>query len=737
MTVFRSYLSELRLVVFVGVLALGGCSDPAAKQAPMAFEPADEVPADVTDSPQTPDVAGENASPQQPAVQQASPPAEKPAEQPAEKPAEKRASAPAEKPAEKPAAQHPANRLAKETSPYLLMHAHNPVDWHPWDAAALEKARQEDKVIFLSIGYSSCHWCHVMERESFMDEEIAAFLNKHFICSKGDREERPDGDGIYMAAVLLTTGRGGWPMSVFMTPDARPFFGATYFPARDGDRPQMPGFLTVIQRIQTFWESQREDFNKQADQITEAVKSHLDGRRPRSINPLDSRLLSRVQAKLAEDFDPTYGGFSSRAEDPNAPKFPVPSNLMFLLYRMEQETLAQDQRDEARQMLVHSLERMAMGGIRDHLAGGFHRYSVDRFWRIPHFEKMLYDNGQLATVYAEAYRLTGREDFRRVLVEMLDFVLREMTSPEGGFYSALDADSEGEEGKFYRWTKEEVVEELTEEEFELFAAIYGLDQAPNFEGEFYAPQLSMSLSELGAKRGVTAEQLDGQLQSLRSKLLAVRDKRIRPLTDTKVLTGWNGLMIRGLADAGRVLQDDRYVAAAQRAAEFVLAKLRTPTGRLLRTYGQGKAQLNAYLDDYAFLIDGLIGVYLASGEERWLQIADSLMQGQLAHFWDAANGGFFFTSDDHESLLARGKNPADSARPSGNSVSAQNLVFLGKQLGNSDYLAKAKATIQAVSGVLDGSPDVAPRMVLALAATLQGGGDAETGSELPPEPPAP
>ena len=717
MAVFRSYLSEFCLVVFVGLLALGGCSDPAVQQAPMAFEPADEVPTDVTDSPQTPDVAGPDTSPQQPA--------------------EKRASPPAEKPAEKPAVQHPANRLAKETSPYLLMHAHNPVDWHPWDAEALEKARQEDKVIFLSIGYSSCHWCHVMERESFMDEEIAAFLNKHFICIKVDREERPDVDGIYMAAVQLTTGRGGWPMSVFMTPGARPFFGATYFPARDGDRPQMPGFLTVIQRIQTFWESQREDFNKQADQITEAVKSHLDGRRPRSINPLDSRLLSRVQAKLAEDFDPTYGGFSSRAEDPNAPKFPVPSNLMFLLYRMEQETLAQDQRDEARQMLVHSLERMAMGGIRDHLAGGFHRYSVDRFWRIPHFEKMLYDNGQLATVYAEAHRLTGRDDFRRVLVEMLDFVLREMTSPEGGFYSALDADSEGEEGKFYRWTKEEVVEELTEEEFELFAAIYGLDQDPNFEGEFYAPQLSMSLSELGVKRELTAEQLDGQLQSLRSKLLAVRDKRVRPLTDTKVLTGWNGLMIRGLADAGRVLQDDRYVAAAQRAAEFVLAKLRTPTGRLLRTYGQGKAQLNAYLDDYAFLIDGLIGVYLASGEERWLQIADSLMQGQLAHFWDADNGGFFFTSDDHESLLARGKNPADSARPSGNSVSAQNLVFLGEQLGNSDYLAKAKATIQAVSGVLDGSPDVAPRMVLALAATLQEGGEAETGSDLPPEPPAP
>ena len=713
MAVFRSYLSEFCLVVFVGLLALGGCSDPAVQQAPMAFEPADEVPTDVTDSPQTPDVAGPDTSPQQPAENRA------------------------ENPAEKPAVQHPANRLAKETSPYLLMHAHNPVDWHPWDAEALEKARQEDKVIFLSIGYSSCHWCHVMERESFMDEEIAAFLNKHFICIKVDREERPDVDGIYMAAVQLTTGRGGWPMSVFMTPDARPFFGATYFPARDGDRPQMPGFLTVIQRIQTFWESQREDFNKQADQITEAVKSHLDGRRPRSINPLDSRLLSRVQAKLAEDFDPTYGGFSSRAEDPNAPKFPVPSNLMFLLYRMEQETLAQDQRDEARQMLVHSLERMAMGGIRDHLAGGFHRYSVDRFWRIPHFEKMLYDNGQLATVYAEAHRLTGRDDFRRVLVEMLDFVLREMTSPEGGFYSALDADSEGEEGKFYRWTKEEVVEELTEEEFELFAAIYGLDQDPNFEGEFYAPQLSMSLSELGVKRELTAEQLDGQLQSLRSKLLAVRDKRVRPLTDTKVLTGWNGLMIRGLADAGRVLQDDRYVAAAQRAAEFVLAKLRTPTGRLLRTYGQGKAQLNAYLDDYAFLIDGLIGVYLASGEERWLQIADSLMQGQLAHFWDADNGGFFFTSDDHESLLARGKNPADSARPSGNSVSAQNLVFLGEQLGNSDYLAKAKATIQAVSGVLDGSPDVAPRMVLALAATLQEGGEAETGSDLPPEPPAP
>ena len=739
MTVFRGSLAAFCLVSFLTFAGLSGCADPPADPPGVAFEPAEEVtqqqPAAVPAA--TVDTKTDSGSP--PATQSApddDPRGNRPTPRTADEEISSETQLPQESEVVKP--EHPANRLAKETSPYLLMHAHNPVDWHPWSPEALEKATRENKVIFLSIGYSSCHWCHVMERESFMDEEIAAFLNKHFVCIKVDREERPDVDGIYMAAVQLTTGRGGWPMSVFMAPDARPFFGATYFPARDGDRPQMPGFLTVIQRIQTFWESQREDFNKQADQVTQAVKSHLDGRRPRSIEPLDHRLLDRVQATLSNDFDATYGGFSSRHEEPNAPKFPVPSNLLFLLYRMQQEGITDEQRQQARTMLVQSLNRMAMGGIRDHLAGGFHRYSVDRFWRIPHFEKMLYDNGQLATVYAEAFRLTGREDFRRVLDEMLQFVLREMTSPEGAFYSALDADSEGQEGKFYRWEKEHVAQLLTAGEFELFAEVYGLDQEPNFEGEFYAPQLSVPLNELAANRGSTPVELDRQLQPLRAKLLAARDQRQRPLTDTKVLTGWNGLMIRGLSDAGRVFGDERYIDAARRAADFVLEKLRTSEGRLLRTYGQGKSQLNAYLDDYAFLIDGLLGLFRASGEARWLETADSLMQTQLKHFWDESNGGFFFTSDDHESLLARGKNPADSARPSGNSVSAQNLVFLASELNNPEYLAKAKATIQAVSGVLDASPDVAPRMVLALAATLQL--DAATGghpADTPPEPVTP
>ena len=616
----------------------------------------------------------------------------------------------------------PANRLAKETSPYLLLHAHNPVDWYPWGEEAFAKATKEGKVIFLSVGYSSCHWCHVMERESFMDEEIAAYLNEHFVCVKVDREERPDVDSIYMTAVQVYnqatgSGRGGgWPMSVFMTPEAKPFFGGTYFPARDGDRGAATGFLTLLQRTQQFWGENRENIEKDADTITQLVKRELDGRRPQAVGELDGKVFHEAFHVLEEQYDAEYGGFGFDPQNPFRPKFPEPSNLMFLIARLKSGELDAEHQATAKRLLEGTLQRMAMGGIRDHLGGGFHRYSVDRFWRIPHFEKMLYDNGQLASVYSEAYLLTGREDFKRVVDEMLTFVMREMTDEQGGFYSALDAESEGEEGKFYRWEKEEVAKLLEADEFKLFAKVYGLDEEPNFEEEYYAPQLAEPTAAVAESLKLSEADLEQKLVPIRAKLLAIRDKRQRPLTDTKILTSWNGLMIRGFADAGQGLQNDDYIQAASRAADFVLTKLRSEDGRLLRTYGAGEAKLNAYLDDYAFLIDGLISLHKATGDSKWLTAADELAAKQLELFWDDKNGGFFFTSGDHESLLARGRDPIDGVEPSGNSVSADNLVYLAKALDRDEYLDKAKQAIDSVSGLLSQAPSAVPRMAIAFAA---------------------
>lgn len=612
------------------------------------------------------------------------------------------------------------NRLAKETSPYLLLHAHNPVDWYPWGEEALEKAKKENKVIFLSIGYSSCHWCHVMERESFLDEEIAKFLNEHFVCIKVDREERPDIDSIYMTSLQvfqqLTGSRrgGGWPLSMFLTPDALPFFGGTYFPARDGDRGAVTGFLSIIERVHEVWKTEADTIREDAKTVARFTKIQLEGDQPDESFKLTDTLTANTQTALSDQYDEQYGGFGFDPADPNRPKFPEPSNLLFLIDRVEHAD-----EEKAREMLVGTLERMAMGGIRDHLGGGFHRYSVDRFWRIPHYEKMLYDNGQLATVYVEAYRLTGREDFRRIVEEMLAFVQREMTAESGVFVSALDAESEGVEGKFYVWDKDEIEALLTEDEYELFATVYGLNEPPNFEKKHYAPQFEKPLREIAAERGVTEPELDARLAPIRRKLFDARSRRARPLTDTKILTSWNGLMIRGFADAGRVLKDEQYVNAAARAAEFVLDKLRTPDGRLLRTYGQGEAKLNAYLYDYAFLIDGLIALHRATGDKKWIEAADELMQKQIELFWDEKAGGFYFTSTDHESLLARGKNPVDGAEPSGVSVSAENLIYLARELERPEYLQRAEKTVQSVSALLLRAPVAAPRMMVAVAELLR------------------
>ncbi len=614
------------------------------------------------------------------------------------------------------------NRLAQETSPYLLQHAHNPVNWLPWGPEALAQAKKENKLIFLSIGYSSCHWCHVMERETFVDEEIAAWLNDHVICIKVDREERPDIDDIYMTslqvyyAAIGAGGSGGWPLSMFLTPDARPFFGGTYFPARDGDREGISGFFTIAQKVQEIWEKEPEKIRRDAETLTGLVKAQREAQ-PAALTALDANLVSRVQQELAEQYDPKYGGFGYSRFNPLQPKFPEPSNLVFLLHRARDESLEEATRQEARDILVTTLDRMARGGIRDHLGGGFHRYSVDRFWRIPHFEKMLYDNGQLASVYTEAHLLTGRDDFRRVVEELLDWTLREMAAPEGGFYAARDADSEGEEGKFYRWTPEEIQKHVAPAEYELFAAVYGLEEKPNFEDEFHVPQLVAPLSELAAARNMTEAELENRLAPIRKKLLTVRDTRIQPLTDTKILTSWNGLMIRGLADAGRGLKNDRYLDAAKKAAQFVLAKLQTEEGRLWRTYSNGQARLNAYLDDYAFLVDGLLALHRATGEQEWLTAADRLTQKQLDLFLDE-RGGFYFTSDDHESLLARGKNPSDGALPAGATVTVGNLLFLARELDKPAYRETAEQAARVAATHLDRSPAIAPRMAANIAELL-------------------
>ena len=600
------------------------------------------------------------------------------------------------------------NRLVDETSPYLRMHAHNPVDWYPWGEEALQKAKDENKVIFLSVGYSSCHWCHVMERESFMDPEIAKFLNDNFVCIKVDREERPDVDSIYMTAVQLLTQRGGWPMSVFMTPDAKPFFGGTYFPPRDGDRPGAVGFLSVLDRVHEIWQTKQDDVKSSAEQITKAIQLEMQGQPAITPITLSADSSGQLIEALTEQYDAQYGGFGYDPTDPARPKFPEPSNLIFLV-----EQSGADGNSNAQAMLDQTLQRMAMGGIWDHLGGGFHRYSVDRFWEIPHFEKMLYDNGQLLSAYSQAYDLTQNEEYKWVVDETVDHLIRDMRDPGGAFYAAMDADTDNIEGKYYRWTREEL-QELLGDDFEFFASVYDADGEPNFEEEFYVLQFPRPMKELAAEHELSVTELRERLKPLREKLLKARGERTRPLTDSKLLTSWNGLAIRGLADAGRLCQNPAYTEAGEQAANFLLENLRGENGQLLRTYSQGQATLNAYLDDYAFLIDGLIGLYQATGNEDWLVKANELMEIQIDLFWDETHGSFFYTAKDHEKLIVRSKQMIDSARPSGNSVSAANLLFLGEQLDKPDYLAKARQTAENTARLMSRIPAIAPRMSIVI-----------------------
>ena len=623
-----------------------------------------------------------------------------------------------------PGDQRPSNRLAKETSPYLLQHAHNPVDWYPWGPEAFEKARAENRPIFLSVGYSSCYWCHVMERESFEDAEIARFLNAHFICIKVDREERPDVDQIYMTALqAVGPGGGGWPMSMFLAPDGRPFFGVTYLPPRD--REGSNGFLGLITAISKAWDKQRAEIEKSADTLSEAVRQRLRAEKARRGTPLSRAWSAQGLAELSEQFDPDHGGFGFNPRNPRRPKFPEPVNLVFLLDQHVRKGSGQkaDPRPvkpggkpvEPLEMVRFTLDRMARGGIRDHLAGGYHRYSTDRYWKVPHFEKMLYDNAQLASVHLLAFEITGDPRWRAEAEATFAFVERSLTSPDGGFYSSLDAETKDGEGAYYVWTREEVKHSLGDgPDAEVFAQVYGLTGEPNFEGGRYVLQEPRGRAEQAASLKMTPTDLDSRLAPLRSKLLMVREKRPAPRLDDKVLTGWNGLMIAAYADAYRVLRDERYRRAAVAAADFVLRRLRTPDVRLLRTYRAGKSKLSAYLEDYAFLAHGLIRLHAATGDSRWLREARALVDRMIADFEDREEGGFFFTAEGHESLLARPKDPLDNALPSGNSVAILDLLALHRLTGESSYREHAGKALSASATPLSRLPYAMPVMLVGL-----------------------
>jgi uncharacterized protein YyaL (SSP411 family) len=630
---------------------------------------------------------------------------------------------PAPEPKAKP--KHPANRLARETSPYLLLHAHNPVDWYPWGPEAFAKAKAEDKPVFLSVGYSSCYWCHVMERECFEDPEIARRLNAGFVCVKVDREERPDVDQVYMAA-LQVFGRGGWPMSIFLTPDGRPFFGGTYFPPADRDGAE--GFPSLLGRVSEAWRDHRAEINRDAERLSEVVRRSLAEASAGRRAPLTREAAAAGVAALAEQFDPEHGGFGFNPENPNPrrPKFPEPVNLVYLLEQHRRQARAKGP-DQARpsapatgrlgplEMVVTTLDHMARGGIRDQLAGGYHRYSTGRDWAVPHFEKMLYDNAQLASAHLLAVELTGDPRWRAEAEATFAFVARTMTAPEGGFYSALDAETDGEEGAYYVWTRDQVASVLGVGPDALaFARVYGLDRGPNFEKGRYVLLEPRPRAEQAAALNTTPGPLEARLAPLRSSLLAARDRRPAPLRDDKVLTSWNGLMIAAYADGFRVLNDPRYRQSAEQAADFLLGTLRDGDGRLLRTYRDGRSKLPAYLEDYAFLAHALLRLHAATGDPKRLEQARALTDRMLADFADPKEGGFFYTANDHESLIARTKDPFDNVLPGGNSVAVRNLVALAAATGDARYLDAAGKALDAFSARIAASPVALPLMLVAL-----------------------
>ncbi len=592
-----------------------------------------------------------------------------------------------------------SNRLVHETSPYLRQHAHNPVDWYPWGEEALGRAVALDRPIFLSIGYSACHWCHVMAHESFEDPAVGQILDDHFVSIKVDREERPDLDRIYMTAVQILTRQGGWPMSIFLTPQRQPFFGGTYFPPED--RFGRPSFQGLLRQLAQAWKEQRQAIEQQAALLTEHLREVLQP--PPGPGQLGPDLLRNAADQLRQVFDPAFGGFGP------APKFPHAVDLRLLLRAWKRFG-----DDDALAMVRATLDHMAAGGIHDHLGGGFHRYSTDAGWLVPHFEKMLCDNALLTQAYLEGYQATGDPRYRDIVEETVSYLLREMTSPEGPFCSAQDADSAGEEGKFFVWSLAEIKEVLGPEEAELFAAVYDVTTGGNWEGGNILHRARTYEQEARLLEVPEAE-LRQRLQESRRKLLAVRDRRVRPGRDDKVLAGWNGLAIASLAEAGAALRQGDWVAAAGRAADFILARLRTPEGQLLRTYSAGsEPRLPAFQEDYAFLSDALVSLYEATLAPRWLEAALDLVKVMQEQFRDSQQGGFFYTGQGHQQLLARTKDVQDSSLPSGNGVAVLALLRLAKLTGREDLASEAEFTLRMHHHLLAVAPLAVGQLLLGL-----------------------
>ncbi len=601
------------------------------------------------------------------------------------------------------------NRLILETSPYLLQHAHNPVNWFSWGEEALARAQEEDKPILLSVGYSTCHWCHVMERESFEDEEIARYINEHFIPIKVDREERPDIDSIYMDAVRLLSGRGGWPMTVLLTPDREPFFGGTYFPARDGDRGARKGFLTILREMYDQYMKDRDGVIARAQRLSRKLRHAADRARPAGVP--SHRPIELAVELLEESFDPAWGGFG------RAPKFPKPATLELLLrfYRRTGD-------EEALEAVVTTLQKMARGGIYDQIGGGFHRYSTDRRWLVPHFEKMLYDNAQLVPIYLAAYQLTEREEFARISQETLDYLLRDMRAASGGFFSATDADSltpdgHREEGYYFTWTPNELAAALKPKLLKTAKEYYNVSPGGNFEGRsiLYRPRDDRAVAET---LGISLAELQERLTEIKKRLRPARDQRLAPLRDEKILTSWNGLMISAMARGGFVLNQKDYIAAAEAAAEFLLDNS-MENNRLLRSFKDGSARHPGFLDDYAFLIAGLLDLYEATSQPRWLRQAIELQRVQDELFWDQQDGGgYFLTSSEHKELIARQKPDHDGAEPSGNSVATQNLQRLFDITHQESYRQRSEAIFSAFSSILRTAPTSLTKMLSALEHSL-------------------
>ena len=601
-----------------------------------------------------------------------------------------------------------SNRLIQEKSPYLIQHAHNPVDWYPWSEEAFEKARREDKPIFLSIGYSTCHWCHVMAEESFEDQIVADLMNDVFISIKVDREERPDIDSTYMKACQMMTGSGGRPLNIVLTPDKKPFFAATYIPKET--RYDRLGMKELIPRIKEMWQDRRDELIRSAENITSNLTRKKSEAETTTGEDLGKSTLDEAFVNLSSRFDELRGGFGT------AQKFPTPHNLSFLLRYWKRTGF-----HEALRMVDKTLEAMRLGGIYDHVGFGFHRYSTDREWLVPHFEKMLYDQALLIITYLEAYQATRKTEYLETVRDTIAYVLRDMTAPEGGFYSAENADSEGEEGKFYLWTKKEIEKLLAPKEAELAITVFNIKEEGNFKEESTGRRtgnnilhLKSTLPNIASKLDILLEDLTNRLEQVREKLLVARGRRVRPSRDDKILVDWNGLMIASLAKSAYALSDNGAADAAKKAADFVLARMVDSEGRLYHRYREGEAAIPGFLDDYAFFIWGLIELYQATFETRYLSNAIKLTEKMIDHFWDSKHSGFFLTADDAENLLVREKPTYDGALPSGNSVAMLDLILLSHITGKTNFEERTRQMIDTLSATISESPSAYTQLLIAL-----------------------